>query len=710
MSILKNNLRASGSSVCSGERSTNSKIINWVCATLFAALILFGGNAKAIDPYNVLVNPGAEQGLTGWNVSETGYISTPNTNSVIPNDTAPGATNYLAHSGTNTFQLFDATANSAIIYQDYPAAAGSQWTASCWAICYASNYFDSAFTYMSVAFYDTNGMLLGASFDSGSGGYPAPFQQYGYGVYASVVLDPIYLFAPYIIAPPPAVDASGWMYLPATNFWFDYMGATATNAPGTNIETSASTPISVSTLTAPPGTAFVRYQLEYDNSSTDGGAVCFDDCQLNKLNQTDPDLTNPQPASVTIMQGESASFTVNALSDLRNNSGGHLKAEDLFYQWQKNGTNLPVAGGNIQGFTTNAFLFLTNCQSANSGMYSCLVFDSPVGNGLPTGGVTNYIRTVPVPLTVVPLYPTVYSGTQWNIIWSDEFNGTNINTKNWAFELGGGPGGNKELEYYTSNPQNAYVSNGLLHIVALQQSMGGFNYTSARMKTEGLRNTPIYGRFVWRAALPAGVGMWPALWMLGWDYPIVGWPACGEIDVVENNGAAPTWVQGSYHASGNDQTAKYYFPTGGSTTNYHTYMLDWETNSIRWYVDGQLYENRSSQAPFNAPFFLIMNLAVGGQYLGNPTTNAINAGTVFPASMLVDYVRIYEPTAPLAFSVGPQSNGSSTLSWPTNIVCHLQIQTNSLTGTWFDTSVTTSPFVVSPNPSNTCVFYRLQSP
>ena len=178
------------------------------------------------------------------------------------------------------------------------------------------------------------------------------------------------------------------------------------------------------------------------------------------------------------------------------------------------------------------------------------------------------------------------------------------------------------------------------------------------MNTEGLRNTPIYGRFVWRAALPAGVGMWPALWMLGWDYPVVGWPACGEIDVVENNGAYTNWVQGSYHAPGNDQTAKYYFPTGGSITNFHTYMLDWETNSIRWYVDGQLYETRSSQAPFNAPFFLIMNLAVGGQYVGNPTISQINAGTVFPATMLVDYVRIYEPTAPLAFSVGPQSNGS----------------------------------------------------
>ena len=305
--------------------------------------------------------------------------------------------------------------------------------------------------------------------------------------------------------------------------------------------------------------------------------------------------------------------------------------------------------------------------------------------------------------------------TQWNIVWSDEFNGTNINTNNWTFETGNNGGwGNSELEYYTNGPQNAYVSNGLLHIVALQ-SMGGTTYTSARMKTEGLYTTPTYGRFVWSAALPAGTGMWPALWMLGADYPSVGWPACGEIDVVENNGATPDFVQGSLHYGPSNgevsDTGYYYFPSGGSTTNFHTYLLDWEANSIRWYVDGQLYETQSSEAPFNAPFFFIMNLAVGGNYVGNPSTNAINAGTVFPAEMLVDYVRVYEQTAPLAFSVGPQSNGSFTLSWPTNIVCHLQIQTNFLTGTnWFDTSVTTCPFVVSPNPNNNCVFYRLESP
>jgi beta-glucanase (GH16 family) len=128
-------------------------------------------------------------------------------------------------------------------------------------------------------------------------------------------------------------------------------------------------------------------------------------------------------------------------------------------------------------------------------------------------------------------------------------------------------------------------------------------------------------------------------------------------------------------------------------------------------VDGQLYETQSSQAPFNAPFFLIMNLAVGGNYVGNPSTNAINTGTTFPAEIQVDYVRVYEQTAPLALSMAAQPNGSLILTWPTNIVCHMQIQTNSLAGTnWFDMGGTTNPFVVSPNPNNTSVFYRLESP
>jgi beta-glucanase (GH16 family) len=315
----------------------------------------------------------------------------------------------------------------------------------------------------------------------------------------------------------------------------------------------------------------------------------------------------------------------------------------------------------------------------------------------------------------------VHAQNEWNIVWSDEFNGSSINRANWKFETGNNNGwGNSELEYYTSSTNNAYVDgNGLLHIVALQQSMGGFNFTSARMKTEGLYNTPTYGRLQWRAALPAGTGMWPALWLLGSDYPTVSWPTCGEIDVVENNGAEPFWVQGSLHSGASTSneinfTKVYDYPSGDpngiSTTNFHIYELDWSATSISWLVDGVTYETRSGGIPFNQPFFFIMNLAVGGNYVGNPSVSTIEASNTFPQEMLVDYVRVYEQTPPLQIST-TQTNGGFVLSWPTNIVCHLQTQTNSLaSGNWSDLISTTNPFVIAPDSNQTNVFYRLESP
>jgi beta-glucanase (GH16 family) len=304
---------------------------------------------------------------------------------------------------------------------------------------------------------------------------------------------------------------------------------------------------------------------------------------------------------------------------------------------------------------------------------------------------------------------------QWNIVWDDEFNGTSINPNAWTFETGNGgsnPGwGNNELEYYTSRTNNAYESGGLLHIVAQEESYNGFNYTSARMKTEGLYSPPVYGRFVWRARLPEGTGMWPALWLLGNDISSIGWPSCGEIDVVENNGSSPNFVQGSLHSNNGNPTAVDNFANGVSTTDFHIYMLDWETNSISWYVDGQLYETQTGGTPFNAPFFFIMNIAVGGNYVGNPSTAQIDSGTSFPQEMQVDYLRVYELTSPLQLST-TQSNGQLILSWPANIICHLQCQTNSATpGNWTDMpTVTTSPYIVPLNPNNPSVFYQLASP
>lgn len=240
-----------------------------------------------------------------------------------------------------------------------------------------------------------------------------------------------------------------------------------------------------------------------------------------------------------------------------------------------------------------------------------------------------------------------------NIVWADEFNGAVINTNIWNYDLGAGGWGNNELEYYTSRTNNAFVTNGLLHIVACKESFSGSSYTSARMKSQGLFSCK-YGRIEWRAQMPQDVGFWPALWMLGTNISTIGWPGCGEIDVVENNGSNPFMAQGSIH-SGTDATAIYNFFGGDSVTNFHTYTLDWTTNAMLFYIDGHLYQSQTNWGsstgnpypyPFNQPFFLIMNLAVGGAYIGNPSTSTINAGTAFPGELLVDYVRIYNLTDP----------------------------------------------------------------
>ena len=145
--------------------------------------------------------------------------------------------------------------------------------------------------------------------------------------------------------------------------------------------------------------------------------------------------------------------------------------------------------------------------------------------------------------------------------------------------------------------------------------------------------------------------------------------------------------------------------------------MDWEPGAISFYVDGQVYETQTSWAgpgpfpsPFNAPLFLLMNLAVGGNFVGNPSIADIQAGTVFPAEMQVDYVRVYERTAPLQIAA-TQTNGNVVLTWPANIVCHLQVQTNSLAGgNWADLANTTNPAIITPSPNNASVFYRLESP
>lgn len=270
----------------------------------------------------------------------------------------------------------------------------------------------------------------------------------------------------------------------------------------------------------------------------------------------------------------------------------------------------------------------------------------------------------------------------WQLVWSDEFGGTNVDTTKWTFDIGNGSGGwgNNEKEYYTSRPQNVCVTNGVLHIIANKESYGGQNYTSAKLKTLGLFSK-LYGRFEFRAKLPRGQGYWPALWMMPRNSVYGGWAASGEVDIMENKGSDPATVGGTIHYGGSWPNnvysgQSYAFSNGNSVTNFHVYALEWSAYDIRWYVDGQLYETQTFwwssggayPAPFDQPFYVIMNLAVGGNYGGDPNTN-----TVFPGEMQVDYVRVYDwvsappPPPILKLRVGfDDARGSTTTSSDTN--------------------------------------------
>ena len=248
----------------------------------------------------------------------------------------------------------------------------------------------------------------------------------------------------------------------------------------------------------------------------------------------------------------------------------------------------------------------------------------------------------------------------WKLTWSDEFNGDSIDRNHWNFETGNGGGwGNNEKEYYTDRPENAFVKDGALHLRAIKSPYRGFDYTSARMQSRG-KFSQKYGRFDFRAKLPLGAGLWPAMWMMPQDDAYGNWPLSGEIDVTEARGQTPTDVLGTLHFGhpwphNQHSGATYTLPNHGTIADWHLYTLEWEPGVIRWYVDGKLYSTKNrwfSQprspgdviapvnpwpAPFDRPFFLILNVAVGGNFLHGPDDS-----TTFPQEMQVDYIRVYE--------------------------------------------------------------------
>jgi beta-glucanase (GH16 family) len=242
----------------------------------------------------------------------------------------------------------------------------------------------------------------------------------------------------------------------------------------------------------------------------------------------------------------------------------------------------------------------------------------------------------------------------WVLAWHDEFdgpNGASPDPAKWVMESGGNGWGNDELEYYTPRPENVRLENGNMVIEAVKEEFKGADgvkrrFTSGRLKTQGLFSQT-YGRFEARIQIPFGRGVWPAFWLLGEDYQSVGWPECGEIDIMENLDIEKSRIHGSIHGPGysarKSLTSGFTLPQGPFSDGFHVFAVDWEPQSIRFFVDDELYATRTpadlpagSKWVFDHPFFIILNLAVGGNSPASP-----DSATPFPQRMLVDYVRVY---------------------------------------------------------------------
>lgn len=276
--------------------------------------------------------------------------------------------------------------------------------------------------------------------------------------------------------------------------------------------------------------------------------------------------------------------------------------------------------GTVQNSTTGIITYTYK----TSGTYSYIV-NVTAYNG--TNSISSSI-TITLKVTTAP-------------VWADEFDSNGApNSSKWGFDIGTGSGGwgNNEAQYYTNRSDNVKVENGFLKIITKKEDFQGSKYTSARLKTQGKFSIK-YGKIEIRAKLPAGRGTWPALWMLGDNIGTAGWPACGEIDIMEHTGNNLNKILGTLHYSGRsggnaDSSSK---TISNATTEFHVYSIDWRADSIKFYIDNQLFKNftNTSSLPFNQNFFLIMNCAMGGNLGGAIDSNF--SSTTFE----IDYVRVY---------------------------------------------------------------------
>ncbi|MBT9392188.1 glycoside hydrolase family 16 protein [Hymenobacter sp. NST-14] len=252
--------------------------------------------------------------------------------------------------------------------------------------------------------------------------------------------------------------------------------------------------------------------------------------------------------------------------------------------------------------------------------------------------------TPPPPVTTVANEEARDYSQYTEQIWADEFNSGALDQSKWTYELGGGGWGNQELQAYTNSRDNVYQANGNLVIQALRQQSGNNAYTSGRLITKGKQSFR-YGRLDVRAKVPQGKGVWPAIWMLGADIDQNNWPVCGEIDIMELRGSRPNELLATMHFGNSASDHRYKGTTKTVATplsdDFHTYSVVRSKDLLRFFLDGELYYtftgNDASPFPFNNPFFLILNVAVGGKFDGDP-----DGSTVLPQQMQVDYARFYQ--------------------------------------------------------------------
>jgi beta-glucanase (GH16 family) len=238
---------------------------------------------------------------------------------------------------------------------------------------------------------------------------------------------------------------------------------------------------------------------------------------------------------------------------------------------------------------------------------------------------------------------------EYQIVWSDEFDGPEgelLDSTKWDYDIGGWGWGNNQLEYNTNRAENVSLDGeGNLAIIAREETFQDNEYTSARIVTRDLYEFA-YGRVEARIQLPVGQGIWPAFWMLGADFPEIGWPDCGEIDIMEYLGHQPVMAHGTVHGPGYSGsggiTQSYILSDGRFDTEFHVFSIEWTEEEIRWYIDDDHFhtvtpDDLTGPWVFEHPFYLLLNVAVGGYWPGYPDET-----TEFPQTMLVDYVRVYQ--------------------------------------------------------------------